>query len=317
MPIIVFCKDCGKKIRVPEGPPGRFGKCPQCQARVAIPAEDETAPPSPEKLKKALAVGAAAGEAKAAKQSAGASLPEDAATPPEALAPVAAPLPAPKRKTESAEPEVPKADPPKQPESSAAEKPEPAAPEREQPQPAAPAAGPTAPAKAVPPKPRAPTGKAPRIALDLKQIEAAASATKGEKASNHAKAKGSAVEEQFGSVKWDTRPDVPPSRAPYFLAAAAVVLGVLGYGAWYFFMRTEAKRLSPEERKKLQYEAPEEDDPVKHLRDETPGAAKSSAKPEAPKSEPAQSEKSKSAAPESKPGSAPDAADPKEAPGKT
>jgi len=45
MLIIVFCKKCAKKIRVSAGPPGRFGRCPRCQARVAIPANSEVAPP--------------------------------------------------------------------------------------------------------------------------------------------------------------------------------------------------------------------------------------------------------------------------------
>lgn len=73
MSIIVYCKDCGKKIRVPEGPPGRHGNCPQCKARVAIPDESEAAPP--ERF------------LKAAKTAAGGivSLAEDAVTPPEAM----------------------------------------------------------------------------------------------------------------------------------------------------------------------------------------------------------------------------------------
>lgn len=45
MPIVVYCKACGKKIRVPNGPPGRSGKCPACLGEVAIPAASEEGPP--------------------------------------------------------------------------------------------------------------------------------------------------------------------------------------------------------------------------------------------------------------------------------
>ncbi|MCW8133717.1 MAG: hypothetical protein KIS92_25450 [Planctomycetota bacterium] len=283
MAIIVYCKDCGKKIRVPDGPPGRHGRCPQCQAQVAIPAESETAPPPAAHLKKAAVERAE--KAKAA----GTSLGEDAPTPPEAQKAVAveeppAPKPAPKLDPKPAkEKPVAAPKPAAEPDAEAQS----AAPAGEAPEPK-PAKAPAA--KADAPKLRAPTGKPARIALDLKQVEKAAIEEKSEKASNHARAKGSAVVEQHGGISWDTSPDPAPSRAPYVLAAITAVLIGLGYGAWYFFLRSEAKRMSPEERKRLQFEVPAAKDEIKQLQEALPP-------PPAAKTPPAEAHKSNEAPP--------------------
>lgn len=237
MSIIVYCKDCGKKIRVPEGPSGRHGKCPQCKARVAIPAESEAAPP--ERFRKASKT-AAGGTV---------SLAEDAVTPPEAMTAVdEAPAPV---------------QPPPAPETAAKATETPALP--------ATMPAPKQPAPAKPAAARNPTGKAPRIALDLKKIEAEAIAPRTEAATDHARAKGSRAVESHGAVKWDTSPDPAPSRLPFILLGVAV-LAALAAAGWYSFSEPAVKHTPADQRKQLQYEVPAERDAIHELREKLPSA---------------------------------------------
>ncbi len=45
MSIVVYCKECGKKIRAPDGRAGRRGQCPQCKHEMLIPEVSESSPP--------------------------------------------------------------------------------------------------------------------------------------------------------------------------------------------------------------------------------------------------------------------------------
>jgi len=241
MPIIVFCKECAKKIRVSDGPLGRFGRCPQCKARVAIPAESEAAPP---KLKaQPVAVNAGA-------------LPEDAPTPPEAHEAVQAAPPVEAQKPVAAN--KPTAESP--PHAAAAEKPKPE----------------TSPGK---PPARLPTGKPARIVLDLGKLEEAVP-QEASSADAHAKAKGSFVVAQQDAIKWDTSPDPPPSRLPWvlaFLAGAALIGGV----TWWLWKSGESAqpRTAPEERKRQQFQLPAEKDEYDRLRESIPGEEKTAKEP--------------------------------------
>ncbi|MCZ7647900.1 MAG: hypothetical protein M5U26_22020 [Planctomycetota bacterium] len=97
MPVIVYCKECARKIRAPDQP-GKFGRCPTCNTRVLIPEQDEAGPPPPEALNPKYREQAAQAEASAAPEEAapaGAEDPAESVTPPEAHEPVAAPKSAP------------------------------------------------------------------------------------------------------------------------------------------------------------------------------------------------------------------------------
>lgn len=300
MPIIVYCKDCGKKIRVPDGPPGRRGQCPTCQAHVEIPERSETAPPSPESLKHHGTPAAPA------------SLPDDAPTPREAVAAVAPSppvqavqarvlplsppptLPAPSApdvvvqtapRTKAGAETAPKPNAPPARETSSP--PTPKDPLPAVPSSLAPAQAPAALPTKAPVRPPAPprgkglapgAGKAPAAKIALPSIESAGAAAE------QAKDKAKLLHE----VAWDT--SAPPVAAtpaqrlrdwlPWLcLAAAGLVVWLISH---LTAENPPTAHTTPEERKRQQFEVPEEDDAYSRFR--TTPAAKPNA-PVKPKAE--------------------------------
>jgi hypothetical protein len=232
MPIIVYCKSCAKKIRVPDGPAGRKGKCPQCNATLLIPAESETAPPE-------IAT----------------------KTPREALEPVAEEK-APPAKPSQPEPEPVKTEPEKPKEPKPTAKPAPAA----------------APAKK----------KAARIALQMDPTDAedplkakrvALEAAKKEE--EKAKDPGATTEDipkttlkpvakpgprNLKQINWAEEPEPVKKTNPLLWVLIGLIVIGLSIVAWKFLTKPDPNRLSPEERKRQQFQIEPGADGWKDLR---------------------------------------------------
>ena len=232
MPIVVFCKACAKKIRVPDGPSGRKGKCPQCAAVILIPAESETAPPL---LDKRTPVVADPDDEPAAP------VEKHAAKTPEKPAAKAVPAPAPKSE--------PKPEPKPEPET----KPEP--------QPEAPKAAPaTQPGEKKKPKKialnlgSAALNEAPEVSAEPEKKKAAPTGAAGkERKLNNAADRTAGMEVLKGKddVEWGDEPEPPPNRTGFYAGLAAVsALLLIAFIAWWIWGRS-VPHAAKDDRQKL------------------------------------------------------------------
>ncbi|GMV82995.1 MAG: hypothetical protein AMXMBFR7_41790 [Planctomycetota bacterium] len=266
MPIVVYCKQCAKKIRAPDSP-GKTGRCPRCGAKVPIPESDEAAPPPPEQLAPEYRGLPAEPESRPPAPSpaartppspaaAVAALPEDSTTPHEALDAVEDP-PTPREPAEPVKPVVAM---------KTAETPKPA--------------GKPAARKAETPKPAAETGK-PSAAPERKKIRLEA-ATSPEALARTPGPKVIIRRDQ-DAIVWDTSPDPPASKAPLVLGLllSCLVAGG-GYAIWYYVWGRPTPRASPEERKREQFKIPVQPDAWDGLR---PSGKPSAAPPPPPSAE--------------------------------